>query len=268
MCLSIREQTVETNGIRMNCIRFGRGMRTLLLISGLSLRDVRGPEAAFGLWYLYRSFGDAFTVYCFDRRENLPEGFTVRDMAEDIAAGMEALSLRDACVLGVSQGGMIAQYLALGHPKLVSRLVLGVTASRTNDSIRENILRWDSFVKDGNLRAVIADYTERTSSERTLKKYRILLPVLVRTMKMMDPARFRVCLLACLTCDTYEALPDISCPVLVLGGAKDTLVTGAASLEIAERIGCPVHLYENGTHAVYEEEAKDFNRRVREFFQA
>ena len=39
--------------------------------------------------------------------------------------------------MGVSQGGMIAQYLAIDHPDLVERLVLAVTAPRVNEIIRE-----------------------------------------------------------------------------------------------------------------------------------
>ena len=52
-----REQIIELPGGRMNAVSFGKGPRPMLLISGLNLRDVRGPDAAFGLWALYRGFG-------------------------------------------------------------------------------------------------------------------------------------------------------------------------------------------------------------------
>ena len=108
-----REQTVEKDGIRMNVISFGKGPRPLVLISGLNLRDVRGADAALGLWALYRGFGKTNTVWCFDRREDLPAKFSLERIADDIAVGMDCLGLRGADVLGVSQGGMIAQYLAI-----------------------------------------------------------------------------------------------------------------------------------------------------------
>jgi pimeloyl-ACP methyl ester carboxylesterase len=59
-------------------------------------------------------------------------------------------------------------------------------------------------------------------------------------------------------------LDRIRCPVLVLGGRQDKVVTGEASVEIAEKMGCKIHLYDELGHAVYEE-AKDFNRVVYEF---
>jgi pimeloyl-ACP methyl ester carboxylesterase len=52
--------------------------------------------------------------------------------------------------------------------------------------------------------------------------------------------------------------------VLVLGGSQDKVTTGEASVEIAEKLGCEIYMYENFGHAAYEE-AKDFNRRVYDF---
>ena len=64
------------------------------------------------------------------------KGYSTRDMAEDLAFGMQTLGITRAKVLGVSQGGMIAQYLAIDHPELVDRLVLAVTLSRPNETAR------------------------------------------------------------------------------------------------------------------------------------
>ena len=49
-------------------------------------------------------------------------------MADDQAAAMQILGIDKASVLGVSQGGMIAQYLAIDHPGMVEKLILAVTA--------------------------------------------------------------------------------------------------------------------------------------------
>ena len=50
-------------------------------------------------------------------------------MALDIAAAMDTLGIKNADIFGVSQGGMIAQYLAIDRPDLVNKLVLAVTLS-------------------------------------------------------------------------------------------------------------------------------------------
>ena len=58
----------------------------------------------------------------------------------------------------------------------------------------------------------------------------------------------------------------MKCPVLVLGGEDDKIVTGEASTEIAEKLGCECYLYPGLGHGAYEEDAKDFNQRVYDFF--
>ena len=54
--------------------------------------------------------------------------------------------------------------------------------------------------------------------------------------------------------------------MLVIGGRKDKIVGGQASVELAEKLGCELYMYENLGHAVYEG-AKDFNQRVYEFLR-
>ena len=123
----------------MDAIRFGSGAKTLVLLPGVGdgLKTVKGMALPFAL--LYRKLTRDFTVYGFSRCRDLPAHRTTREMAEDLALAMDALGLVDAAVVGVSQGGMIAQWLALDRPDKVGKLVLTVTASRPNDTVREAI---------------------------------------------------------------------------------------------------------------------------------
>ena len=121
----------------MDYIRFGSGKRVLLMLPGVGdgLATVKGLAVPFAL--MYRALAKDFTVYVFSRRVHLPRHMTTRDMAEDVNEAMEKLGLAGAAVVGVSQGGMIAQWLALDHPDKVAKLVLTVTLSRSNDTVRE-----------------------------------------------------------------------------------------------------------------------------------
>ena len=49
-----------------------------------------------------RNEGAHYRVYAFSRRRRIPEGFTTKDMAEDVARAMDALGIRRAHILGVS----------------------------------------------------------------------------------------------------------------------------------------------------------------------
>ena len=101
-------------------------------------------------------------------------------------------------------------------------------------------------------------------SETCVKKYRPLMPLLTILQKPKDGKRFVILAISCLTCDTYEILDKIKCPTLVIGGKQDKVVSGVASEEIAQKLGCRLHMYENLGHAAYEE-AKDFNKMVYDF---
>lgn len=53
--------------------------------------------------------------------------WTMADMADDVAAVLDATGVRRAVLAGISMGGMIAQQLALRHPERVQGLVLMAT---------------------------------------------------------------------------------------------------------------------------------------------
>ena len=257
-----KEFYIETNGGRQLCITFGRGKRSLVVIPGLRTSSLKGT-GNFSARY-YRLFSDAYTVYIFDRKEPVLPGCTIHDLAEDLAAAMDRLGLRGADVLGASQGGMIAQDLAIHHAALVRRMVLAVTASRCNPTLEDAIHTWIGLIERQDMGGFAKDYMRRGFSEAYLKKYAAFLPVAFKLQKPMPSERLLILAKACLTCQCYDELEKIRCPVLVIGGGRDAVVSAEASREIAEKLHCPCYLYEEFSHEAYSE-AKDFNQRVYEF---
>ena len=262
-CLA-REGTLTLPHTQVDYITFGRGEKPLVMIQGLNTRGIRG--AGQSLAWMYRIFAADHTVYLFDRRAAVDPGITIKDLALDTAAAMDTLGLKNAHILGVSQGGMIAQYLAVHRPDLVDKLVLAVTLGRTNSAVTEAIHTWVRLTEEGHMKELVADMAERMYSPAYLRRYRPLLPLLTLLQKPKDVPRFTALARACLTCNTWDDLDKVTCPVLVIGGGQDRIVTGEASKELAARLNCPLHMYENLGHAAYEE-AKDFNRIVADFFR-
>ena len=262
MLYGAKELKLTANGMQFDYIRFGSGKKPLIMIQGLNTRGIKG--AALSLAYMYRIFAKEYTVYLFDRRPVVYDGITVRDMAADIASAMDALGLRNADVFGTSQGGMIAQYLAIDRPDLVRRLVLAVTLSRNNDTVKQVVGDWIEMAERGDMKRFVLDMAEKMYSETYVRKYRPLMPLLTILQKPKDVQRFVILAKSCLTCDTYDILDKIKCPTLVIGGKQDKVVSGIASEEIAEKLGCRLHMYENLGHAAYEE-AQDFNQMVYDF---
>ena len=134
MLYNAKELKITVQNMQFDYIAFGNGTKPLIMIQGLNTRDIKGSSLS--LAYMYRIFAKDYKVYLFDRRPVVQEGITVRDMATDIAQAMDRLGITNADVLGVSQGGMIAQYLAIDRPDLVNKLVLAVTLSKNNDTVK------------------------------------------------------------------------------------------------------------------------------------
>lgn len=264
MFWNLHESSVNLESGRIDYAVFGKGTTPLVIIPGLSLRDVKG--AGVGLALMYRLFAKDYHVYVFDKKSEIAEGCTVVDLMEDTAAAMYALGITDACVMGVSLGGMIAQELAAAHPDLVKKLVLGVTASSTNDTMRTVVGRWIASAAAGAYKEIAADMLEVMYSAEYVKRYGWMFPLLAGLAKPKNEVRFIRLAKACLTCNTAPRLDRITCPTLVLGGTEDKIVTGEASLEIARALGCAVYMYEGLGHSVYEE-AADFNKRILAFLQ-
>ena len=262
MMYHVKEGKLNLPGMALDYIRFGRGEKTLIMLQGLNTRGIRGSGAS--LAWMYRRFARDYTVYLFDRRPDVGEGITVRDMAADVAAAMDGLGIAKADVLGVSQGGMIAQYLAMDRPELVNRLVLAVTLARNNATVTAVVKGWIQMAQQGQMKELVADMAEKMYSETYVRRYRPFLPLLTLLQKPRDVQRFTRLAEACLTCRAYEELEKITCPVFVIGGVQDKVIGPGASEEIAEKLRCGIHLYDDLGHAAYEE-AKDFNQRVYDF---
>ena len=191
--------------------------------------------------------------------------FWKRKRNPNYAAAMKILGITKANVLGVSQGGMIAQYLAIDYPGLVDKLVLTVTLSKQNKDVQAVVANMIKLAEQGNHKELMIYTAEKSYSENYLKKYRLFYPLLGRIGKPKDYSRFLIQAASCVQHNTYEKLENIVCTTLIIGGEDDKIVGVAASVELADKIkDSELFIYKGLGHAVYEE-AKDFNYRVMSF---
>lgn len=260
ICLSI-------DGSEMDVVKFGKGKKNLVMIPGLGDGIKSVKDASAGLALSYSAFAKEYTVYVFSRKRKLAEGCTTEHMAKDQSLAMELLGIEKASVIGVSQGGMIAQHLAADFPEKVEKLVLAVTAPKSNEIIQNVVGRWIELAKKREYKKVFIDTAENSYSEKYLKAYRPLLPLLSALGIPNDHERFLIQASSCLTHDASQKLCSISCPTLIIGAQQDKTVGVAASEELANSIrNSELYIYNEYGHAAYEE-AKDFNSRVLAFLK-
>lgn len=260
--------SVKIGDTEMDYISFGRGQKKLVMIPGLgdALKTVKGSSVAFAI--AYREYAKDYKVYVFSRKNKIKEGYSTRDMAKDQAEAMKILGISAASIMGVSQGGMIAQYIAIDYPELVERLVLAVTVSRQNKTVQCVISNWIAMADSNDYKSIVIDTAEKSYSANYIKKYRLLYPILSRVGKPKDFSRFIIQANACIHHNAYNELNRIKCPTLVIGGDSDKVVGENSSQEIAERItDSKLFIYSGLGHGTYEE-AKDFSSRVLEFLNS
>ena len=147
MFYNAKNNNIKIQQSNMDYVSFGVGNKNLIIIPGLGdgLRTVKGM--AVSLAFMYRQFAKEYTVYVFSRRNNLAKGFTTRNMAQDIVEAMNLLNISNADIMGVSQGGMIAQCMAINNPEKVNKLILAVTSSKSNEIINNVVGNWIQLAK-------------------------------------------------------------------------------------------------------------------------
>lgn len=267
MFWNAKNGNIRMDDTSMDYVSFGKGSNTLIMLPGLGdgLTTVKGMAVLMA--GLYRSFAKDYTVYVFSRRNNLTAGTSTRDMANDQARAMNILGIKKAYILGISQGGMIAQYLAIDHPDLVEQLILAVTSSRPNELMQNIIEKWMILAEQKDYKSLIINTAEKSYSDKYLNKHRFFYPLLGYVGKPKDFSRFLIQAKSCINHNTYSELEKISCPTLVIGGKCDKIVGIAASQEMSQKIeACKLLIYDTLGHGAYEE-AKDFCNQVMDFFQ-
>lgn len=262
---SAKEKSVVLNNSTMSFVELGRGKKPLVILPGLSdgLKTVKGQ--AINLAFYFRAFSKDFKVYVFSRKEQMDNTYTTQKMAKDLKEALDHLGIGRTYLMGVSQGGMIAQHFAIDYPDTVEKIVIAVSASRANDTLRSTLSTWIAFARKNDYKSLMIDTLEKSYSQQKLKTYKLAYPLISRIGKPKSFDRFLVQANAILRHDTYHQLERIVCPALIIGGDCDKVTGREASAEMAEKIpDSRLIMYEGLGHATYEE-GKDFNKQVKDF---
>lgn len=260
-------ETVTADGFSMDYIRFGHGENTLVILPGLSVQSVMGSAAAVA--EAYQALTEEYTIYLFDRRKELPESYSIFEMAQDTAEAMEILGLAEADLFGASQGGMIAMEIAAERPELVRKLVLGSTAARIEEEDFQTIENWIALAKDGDAEALYLAFGEALYPAELFELYHDALIAAAETVTEEDLTRFLILAESIRNFDASAELEKIECPVLVIGSMTDRVLGAEASFRIAEllsgREDAELFMYGAYGHASYDI-APDYKDRLLEFY--
>lgn len=260
--------TVLTYKFRMNYFRFGTGSKTMVILPGLSVQSVMGSAEAVA--QEYEAFRDDYTVYVFDRRDDLPLSYTVEDMARDTAEAFKILGLKDIDLFGASQGGMIAMVIAQDHPELVHSLILGSSSCKVTDEQYGTIAEWADFARRKDPVGLYLSFGEKVYPEAVFEQYRDILVDMAGTVTEKELSRFIILAEGTKGFDVSGKMSLIKCPVLSLV-SDDDHVLGKEAGELICEVMKDSPLFESYTysgfgHAVYDTAAPEFQQRMLSFY--
>jgi pimeloyl-ACP methyl ester carboxylesterase len=251
---------VKVNDIQIYYEVHGKGF-PLLMIMGLGANlDWWDPR-------MIQELSKKFKLVIFDNRgagrtDISNRKYTVRLFADDTTGLMDALGISRVHVFGISMGGMIAQELALNYPEKVEKLVLcstycggtrsvlpseevlGILGADRSTLSPEEIARMtiplfftEDFIKEN------PDFVE-LSIQQVLRA-----PI--------SNEAFMHQLNAIMGFDTYDRLPQIKAPTLILHGKRDILMSPENGSILSEAIpNAKLVCFENSAHGLVEEMEK------------
>lgn len=261
--MSVEIKRVVTDEFEMNYFKFGTGERTAVILPGLSVKSVM--DSAESVASAYKAMSEDYTVYLFDRRTVCPENYSIDDMAYDTARAFELLGLKDIYLLGVSQGGMIAQTIAFNYPTLVHKLVLCSTIARITEDNSRVIKEWTELAKKRDRDSLNKSIIDAIYSDKFSEKYGGFIMRLLGGASDEDLDRFIILAESCDSFDVYSRLSEIRCPTLVIGSKTDKVFDFKYIAELAEQLGAQFSVYEGYSHALYDE-TPDCIKEIIEFY--
>lgn len=202
--------------------------------------------------------------------DRLTGEITLRDLADDAAGLLTALGIEKAHVLGVSMGGMVAQELAVGHPQRVQGLVLGCTNCGREHGVAAPPEMVDLLTPQPALsreEQVRRSWPAITTQEFLESHLDVMEERLRRSLIHPTPIETAVRqTAAALAFDSYDRLPQIKAPTLVLHGDRDNIVPVANAHILKERIpGAELRVYPGVGHLFVFESPEESAAAVVEF---
>jgi len=258
-------KTQAVNRVTIACKILGRGYPLVLINGFASTMDMWNPPVLAGL-------ARHFRVVIFDNRGTgyssvSDEPFSITLFAEDTAALMDTLGIARAHVLGLSMGASIAQELALSRPERVARLILVSGTCGGSEAVRMEPWVWESL---SDKSGTGLDLANRMFSVLFTKDWLAAndpwkcCPEVHETTNEESVARQAEAFYT--WPGSYDRLPLVRSPTLVVTGTDDVVIPPANAVTLAERIpGARLVQFPGAGHGLMYQYPEAFTRAVLEF---
>lgn len=257
---------IKINGISLNYELNGSGP-AVVLINGLTM-DVNG-------WYLQvQPFSERYTVLRYDCRgqgqSDKPDAEYCQEMhADDLRSLIDKIGIQKTHVVGISNGGMIAQHFALKYPEKVGALVLVDTCSYI-DTLLEMIIKvWIKATEIGGSEFRYDVALPLLFAESFIKKnLELILSMKEISVKNNPPRPIINLAKGCLKHNVDNRIGEIKSPTLIIVGEEDILIPIKYSKILNEKIkGSRLVIIKDCGHVPILEKPEEFNKIVLSFLK-
>lgn len=229
---------VSVNGIKLYYETYGSG-EPLILLHGNS-------ESIASFEKQIPDLSKVYKVIAIDTRgqgnsSSDSTKFTYELFAEDVNALMEQLNVKNANILGWSDGGNIGLLLAMKHPdKVIKLATMGANLYNSKESVPEEI----NIILKKQIAELKKSGTPETDNQIRLK-----------TLLLTEP-----------NIDSRN-LASITCPVLIMAGEKDIIKEAHTKLIAAAIQKSQLKIFEKADHDAPKTIPEEFNSAVLRFFE-
>ncbi len=200
---------------------------------------------------------------------DIPPGvLTMRTMADDAVGLLRELGIERAHVLGISMGGNVAQELVLNHPQVVQGLVLGCTNCGPMHSVPQSA---ETLARLGSLWNLPPDervrlFMSALVSPEFWESDREFMDEMIELHMSTSSQAFGRQFGAIASFDSYDRLPQIEAPSLIIHGDKDVIIPVENAEVLRERIpGAQAEIIPGAGHQFFWEKPEESAKALVEF---
>src|SRR5436190_19832309 len=221
-----------------------------------------------------RNLSDRYEVVAWDAAgagasDDPLETFTITDWAEDLARLLDALTLEEAHIVGLSWGGLVAQAFVGRYPSRVRSLVLSDTYAGWKGSLPADVVakRLARCLSESELAPAglvarwvpVEFFTEAVSGD--------VAAAMSAIVSDFHPLGFRLMARSLAENDTTALLPAIHVPTLLLWGEADQRSPIAVAERFREAIpNAELRIVPGAGHVSNMEQPNVFTSHARRFF--
>lgn len=198
---------------------------------------------------------DGWTAWVVARRQRLPQGYSIADMADDYAGFIaDEFGERVDAALGLSTGGMIGLQLAARHPERLGRIAIVAAAYMADGPRHDGDLAYARLIHDGKPAEAFASmfrdvYPDVRIPGAARIAGAVLAPLVLRSTHPHFGDDVLIEAEAEAAFDAKGVLPDIRIPLLLVGGGEDQFFRPGTIEETARLIpDCRLIIYEGKDH--------------------